>query len=338
MTHSSAVTSARAVAGAQPPAPTVVYIAGFGRSGSTLLERALGELPGYVNVGELIDLFRRTGPDGERCGCGQAFTDCAFWIDIGERAFDGWTDERLAEMLTLQRHVARQRYMPRLVAISHAGRKYRADAARYGMHYARLYRAIADVAGATCVVDASKWPVQALALSRAGIDVRVIHLVRDVRGVAHSLSKRDVARPHDLNGAAVMWTKKPTTAAARWVSYQSQAESLARCGVPVARVRYEDFVRQPRCTVQTALGKLGLSCSPSQLDHLGDAQVTLGPSHGIHGNPSRFRFGEITLRADEDWRERMSRRNRILVTAIGLPLLVRYGWRPRSPAHGNGPR
>src|SRR5215470_15851498 len=105
MTHSSAVTSACAVpgaqppalagaqspalAGAQPPAPTVVYIAGFGRSGSTLLERALGELPGYVNVGELIDLFRRTGPDGERCGCGEAFTDCAFWTDIGKHAFDG---------------------------------------------------------------------------------------------------------------------------------------------------------------------------------------------------------------------------------------------------------
>jgi len=319
-------------------APTVVFIAGSGRSGSTLLERALGGIPGYVNIGEVIDLFRREASRQERCGCGEAFADCTFWARVGERTFGGWTNESLAELLALQRRVARQRYMLRLVAIPLAGRKYRADVARYGALFAGLYRAVADEAGATCVVDASKWPVQALALSRAGIDVRVIHLVRDVRGVAHSLSKRDVARPHDLNGAAVMWTKKPTTAAARWVSYQSQAESLAPCGVPVARVRYEDFVRQPRRTVETALGKLGLSCSPSQLDHLGDARVTLGPSHGIHGNPSRFRFGEITLRADEVWRERMSRRNRILVTAIGLPLLVRYGWRPRSPAHGNGPR
>jgi len=39
--------------------PIVVYIAGSGRSGSTLLERALGEIPGFVNVGELIDLYRQ---------------------------------------------------------------------------------------------------------------------------------------------------------------------------------------------------------------------------------------------------------------------------------------
>jgi len=42
-----------------PPGPPVMYIAGSGRSGSTMLERVLGEMPGFVNVGELIDLFRR---------------------------------------------------------------------------------------------------------------------------------------------------------------------------------------------------------------------------------------------------------------------------------------
>ena len=51
-------------------APIVVYIAGSGRSGSTLLERALGEIPGFVNVGELIDLYRRVADHGELCGCG----------------------------------------------------------------------------------------------------------------------------------------------------------------------------------------------------------------------------------------------------------------------------
>jgi Sulfotransferase family len=338
------VTKTRAAEKAASPgpqasgAPTVVYIAGSGRSGSTLLERALGGIPGYVNIGEVIDLFRREASRSERCGCGEVFADCAFWASVGERAFGGWTGESLTKLLRLQRRVARQRYMPRLVAMALAGREYRADVANYGACFVSLYRAIADVAGASCVVDASKWPVQALALHRAGLDIRVVHLVRDVRGVAHSLSKRDVTRPHVLGGEEVMWTKKPTTAAARWVSYQSQAELLARCGLPVARVRYEDFVRRPRSTVEQALATLGLSCSPAQLDHLGEGQVTLGPSHGIHGNPSRFRFGEITLRADEAWRERMSRRNRIAVTAIGLPLLVRYGWRPGADGRSNGHR
>src|SRR5262249_49384217 len=169
--------------------PTVVYLAGSGRSGSTLLERTLGEMPGFVNVGELIDLFRREASRAERCGCGRPFADCPFWVHVGKRAFGDWSDARLADIHPLQRRVARQRYRPQLLAMRLAGPGFRADAARYGEYYGSLYRAMAAEAGAACVVDASKWPVQALALARGGIDVRVIHLVRDVRGVAHSLTK-----------------------------------------------------------------------------------------------------------------------------------------------------
>jgi Glycosyl transferase family 2/Sulfotransferase family len=316
-------------AGSPSGTPTVVFIAGSGRSGSTLLERALGAIPGFVNVGELIDLFRRDAPRQERCGCGQPVASCTLWAGVGKRAFDDWDSGRLAEVQRLRGRVARQRHLPRLLAMPLASRGFRADVAAYGASYLNLYQSIAAEADVTCIVDASKWPVQALALSRAGIDIRVVHLVRDVRGVAYSLSKRGVARPHALNEKDVMWSKRPPTAAARWATYQGQVELLPLCGVPVARVRYEDFVRQPRRAVEDALAQLGLPCSPSQLEHLGDGQVTLGPSHGIAGNPSRFRYGEITLHADEEWRDRMSRTDRILVTAIGMPLLARYGWRPR---------
>jgi hypothetical protein len=293
--------------------PVVVYIVGSGRSGSTLLERTLGQMPGSVNVGELIDLFRREASRGERCSCGRPFRDCPFWASVGDRAFGGWADLRLAEMYPLQRRVARQRAMLPLLVMPLTGSGFRADTASYGEHYGAVYRAIADTANAACVVDASKWPVQALALHRGGIDVRVIHLVRDVRAVAHSHIKRG---------------KRPPVTAVRWVLDQAQAEMLRYCGLPFVRVRYEDFVQCPRRTLETALTQLGLPCSPSQLEHLNDRQVVLSPSHGIHGNPSRFRHGEIALHIDEAWRERLSRRHHVVVTAIGLPLLLRYGWHP----------
>jgi hypothetical protein len=338
MTDGSAATSTAPVADVPRATPTVVYIAGSGRSGSTLLERALGELPGFVNVGELIDLFRRTGPDDERCGCGEAFADCPFWVNVGKHISGGWTNERFAEVHTLQHQVARQRYTPRLATMALAGREYRTNAAKYGEYYAHLYRAIADAAGATCVVDASKWPVQALALSRAGIDVRVIHLVRDVRGVAHSIAKRDVERPHALNGTDVMWAERPVVTAARWTACQLQAELLARCGMPVARMRYEDFVRQPHRVIEKALKELSLSPGPPPAMGADERSIVLGPSHGLSGNPSRFRSGEVTLSADEAWRTRMPLPSRIMVTAIGLPLLVRYGRPSRSSAAPEKPQ
>ena len=326
-------------AGTATGSPTVIYIAGSGHSGSTLLERTLGQMDGFVNVGELIDLFRRTAAQGERCGCGQAFASCAFWARVGTHAFGGWGDGHLATVQSLQQHVARQRHTARLLAFRLAGRGFRRDVTRYGASYSSLYQAIAAETGAACVVDASKWPVQALALARSGIDVRVIHLVRDVRGVAHSLSKAAVARPHAVGENSLMWRNGVTSAALRWVACQFQAESLGRCGIPVTRVRYEDFVRDPRPTVTAALDALGLPPSPSHLNHLSGQHVTLGPGHGLSGNPSRFRNGEITLQVDEKWREEMSRRDRTVVTAIGMPLLLRYGWRPlaRQPLQAGAP-
>lgn len=338
MKEMSAALSPQEALGAGDDKVTVLYIAGSGRSGSTLLERVHGELEDFVNVGELIDLFRRIAPRAERCGCGRAFGDCPFWAAVGKRAFGGWTEGHIAAIQQLQRRVARQRHLPRLVALPLAGRRFRADVAEYGRHYAALYEAIKAEAGVACVVDASKWPVQALALARAGIDVRVLHLVRDVRGVAHSLGKRDVARPHAVGQNDVMWHNTPAFAALRWVACQSEAELLAYCGLPVTRVRYEDFVRQPRRTVERALAGLDLLPEPSSLAHIGEDHVILGQSHGLSGNPSRFRCGEVTLEEDESWRGRMSPRDRIVVTAIGLPMLLRYRRRPRGRPQRGGRR
>jgi glycosyltransferase involved in cell wall biosynthesis len=314
-------------------APTVIYIAGSGRSGSTILERTLGELPGFVNVGELIDLFWRVAPRSERCGCGQVFASCPFWTGVGARAFGGWESERLAAIHRLQGRVARQRHLPQLMALPHSGRGFRADVTRYGRDYASLYLAIAAEAGANRVVDASKRPAQALALARSGIDVRVIHLVRDVRGVAHSLSKH-VTRPHAVAEADVMSHRTPAGAAARWVACQSEAALLGPCGLPVTRMRYEDFVGQPRRSVEKALTELGLPPGPADLSHIGDGQIVLSRSHGLSGNPSRFREGAVTLQADELWRSQMSARDRRIVTAIGLPHLLPRRPAPRGPGHG----
>ena len=54
----------------------VLYIAGVGRSGSTLLERMLGAVPGSVNTGELNAIFSRVATQDQRCGCGEPFSAC----------------------------------------------------------------------------------------------------------------------------------------------------------------------------------------------------------------------------------------------------------------------
>src|SRR5450755_566845 len=70
--------------------PRVVYLGGLGRSGTTLLERLLGELPGVCSVGEVVHLWQRGIAEAERCGCGEPLPGCPFWRKVGEIAFGGW--------------------------------------------------------------------------------------------------------------------------------------------------------------------------------------------------------------------------------------------------------
>lgn len=303
-------------------APTVVFIAGSGRSGSTLVERMLGGIPDFVNVGELIDLFRRVYVGDELCGCGNRFSQCDFWREVGDRAFGGWTPELVAEVATLQAQVARQRHIPYLLS-PYKRPSFRDRLHTYRDRYVRLYQAIARTAGARVVVDASKWPAQGLALSRSALDLRVIHVVRDVRGVAWSMNKRDLVRPHAVGAREVMFHQGVAAAAGRWALCQSEVDAIRLSGAPVALLAYEQLATRARAVIGRTLEELNLSVADAELGHLGPHEADLGASHGLSGNPSRFTAGATPLRLDEEWREKMPRASQTLLALIGMPHRVR---------------
>jgi len=296
------------------------------------LERLLGLQKGYVNVGEVIELFRKVTVGGERCGCRKPFAGCEFWQEVGQRAFGGWSPDTMSEVAALQRRVGRQRHFPRLLVPSSISPAGQADLLRLGEVYARLYSAICDVSGQDVVVDASKWPAHGLALSRSGaVDVRVVHLVRDVRGVAYSWSKSDVVRPHsESRTPAFMATHRVGQTAIRWAAFQMECEALTRSVPWSTRVRYEDLVQSPGKAVAACARNLGLDDAPGQVEGLDMDSVTLPPSHGLAGNPSRFSTGRVELRLDEAWRDSMSARSRLAVTALTLPILCGYGYLHRG--------
>jgi GT2 family glycosyltransferase len=311
----------------------VVYIAGSGRSGSTLVERSLGAIPGWVNVGELIELFRKPSVAKERCGCGELFDDCPFWGDVGARVFGSWTSDAIARVGALQRQVSRQRFLPRLLLTGDDSGSAFGDVLReYGSIYDSLYRAVAEVADADVVVDASKWPGQALALERVVTpQLSLLHLVRDPRGVAYSWAKTQVRRPH-AGGGSVMATHAVTATARRWAAFQTEISILRTTFERSARMRYEDFVDDPRGRLATALRELGLAEYAGQLGHVHRDRIELPQSHGVAGNPSRFEHGVVPLRSDEAWKSALPDRERTRVTLITAPWLRRYGYPLRPQA------
>jgi hypothetical protein len=197
---------------------------------------------------------------------------------------------------------------------------------RYAEVLARIYRAVASVAGAGVVVDTSKRAGDA-ALVRLvpGPQVRYVHLVRDPRAVAESWRTRDPVH------------HGPARTARDWVAFNLLFEAVrARHGPGRSiRARYEDFCGRPAATLQRVAGLTGLEGRPLPLvkEHV----VRIPETHTVLGNPSRFDIGDVELRDREEWRDSLPASSRRVVTAIGGPMLLRYGYAvgvgaPASPA------
>ncbi|GAA3723700.1 hypothetical protein HDA32_000665 [Spinactinospora alkalitolerans] len=302
----------------------LVFVGGLGRSGSTLIERLLGELPDVCSVGELVHMWRRSLVDGEPCGCGAPFADCSFWSAVGVEAFGGWDRLDAREVLDLKDSVDRTRFVPRLLS-----RELPAEAAervrRYTDLYDRLYAAIASVSGCAVVVDSSKHASLAACLwRRYGRRMRVLHVVRDPRAVAHSWGKR-VPRPDAMRSSPEqeMARRSPGGTAVQWMAQNAVLASLARRGAPTRRVRYEDFVAAPVREFRAIAGFVG---HHGEVPLAPDGTARLSCTHTVSGNPMRFTTGPVAVRADTSWQGGLARRDRITVSVLTAPARWRYGY------------
>ncbi len=308
--------------------PRVLYLGGLGRSGTTVLERVLGELPGTCSVGELVHLWQRGVLDDETCGCGQPFSACPFWTEVGRRAFGGWDPGLAARMEELRPIVDRTRFIPKLIVPRLLGR-HRAELREYVGTFLRLHRAISETSGGAVLIDSSKHSSLAYCLrTEPGLDLRVIHVVRDSRGVAYSWTK-EVRRP-EAGEEALMTRYSPARSSALWVGHNLFFGLLGRLGVRTRLLRYEDFVADPRAVLTELAEFAGVPVGPEELGFLQDSSVLLSPSHTVAGNPMRFRTGPTPLRRDDAWRAKLPRGRRLLVSALTAPLLARYGYLRRA--------
>ena len=301
----------------------MLFVGGSGRSGSTLVDRMVGAVPGACSLGEVVHLWQRALLDNERCGCGEPFSACPFWQEVGQVAFGGWSQVDAHAVLALKNKVDRTRYVGRL-ASPRRSPAVDADLAAYNEFYARIYGAAAQVSGATIVIDSSKHPSLAFCLSRsAQIDLRVAHVVRDSPGVAYSWSK---AVPRPEAEGEWMPTYSTRRAITDWLTNNGLFTVLGR-RVPTLLVRYEDLAADPRRELRRLVDHVGLDPSHDDLSFVSADQVTLQAAHGVAGNPMRFTVGVIPVRHDDEWRTRMPTRPRRAVMVATAPLRRRYGYR-----------
>jgi len=303
----------------------VLYIGGWGRSGSTLLAHVLAEVPGFVSVGELRYVWQAGPEANELCGCGLTFDECPFWTAVGQEAFGGWANIDVNEVLALESAVLRHRNVP-LLLMGKLAPEHQRKVTRYAELTASLYRAIQKVSGAEVVVDSTKNTPYAYflrAAQAAGLRLRVLHLVRDSRGAAHSWAKR-MARPEITNGDAFFQEFSPLKAGVRWMECNLAFEALRRLRVPTVGMRYEALAADPRGELERMFAEMG-EAGEHDLSAVGDS-VEVSGQHSVRGNPMRFAHGRQKVRTDEAWRTGMATKTRSIVVLVTWPLLLRYGY------------
>jgi hypothetical protein len=227
--------------------PKVVYVMGTGRSGSTILGIALGNSPGVLYAGELHLWIGKSGVSplgGEKRE--------RFWRAVRERVEipagfpvkKARALEKTAGLFSAPTWLAQRRLRP-----------------AYRRMTAELYRAIAEVAGATHVVDTSHFPRRARQLQALEeIELHLLFVVRDPQNVVGSYARDDVDFPR---------FNVLTTNAYMWLSHLLSLYVFLR--QPRERrllVRYEELIAEPEAVLGAILESVGSSAAVPDLSAL----------------------------------------------------------------------
>ena len=299
---------------------TVVYIMGYGRSGSTLLTVLLGDQPGVVGCGEVNKLWGQVWPNDEYCGCGQPASMCAFWSEVRKTYLahpDAGSPDRC---LTRHRQFGGIRHWGRVHRLMRGANR---EFERYTAQIGALYSAIASLSGHPVIVDSSKCPTWGLVLqSVPGIDVRYIHLTRDVRSVFNSLQTPYVTDA--AKGYQKTWSPPSAIRTAlAWSVHNRYAEKTSRGSLHQRRVACEDLVKDPVGTVQDMAAHLDIDLG-SVLKKVAES-APLQPGCVIAGNAMRMEPA-VTLRQGPAKRPELSLRDERVLSTLARPALRRYGY------------
>jgi hypothetical protein len=305
----------------------VLYLGGIGRSGSTLLERMVGELPGVCSLGEVVHMWDRALRDDERCGCGQPFSACPFWQAVGERAFGGWGNVSVDRHFELRARVDDVRRTPALL-LGTFGSSFRADVEEYTDYFRKVYEAALAVSGAQLLVDSSKYtPLYFCLRRRKDLDLRLLHLIRDSRAVAYSWTKV-VRRPEATREDEFMYRISPDRMALIWSVHNTLLALPRLAGSATRTLRYEDFARDPEGALRQIAAFAGIELPEDAMDFLTPDAVQLSASHQVAGNPMRFTTGEVRIRRDDDWKAKLSSSDRRRVALLTAPVATAFGYFP----------
>ncbi len=294
-----------------PDKINVAYIAGYGRSGSTLLERILSSHESVVGLGEIAYLAdTELGPHYWNVADG-----IPLWDGLRPALkFDG-------EELT-RRQAVQVRHESRLTGWFYW--LFRKPTSEYQDHTTQVLSSIREA-----VPTATKWLVDSSKTARErffrpfmfrrvpNVNCCMIHLVRDPRGSVQSVRRGSNAAMEQ--GKPRKWKLAVLRAAYGWTmsNLAGVLFRLSHGSDNYVRIRYEELASNPEACLKRLAPMLGIDFGP--IAQRVREEKPLPPGDQFAGNRMRLE-STITLRTDERWRSDMPAWMQWLVTILCFPV------------------
>lgn len=302
---------------------TLIYIGGYGRSGSTLLDLMLSSSSELLSLGEIVELPLHHLDQGDRCSCGAVYADCSFWSRVFE-SFCG--DDCEKRLRNLHRLSARHEGWGGIV------RRFSEGSSRtmHATELCRFYESIYQSLGNRIPVESSKTARSCvmrpyLLQKTCGLRIKLIHITRDPRGVYLSIAK---GGNKELESGLIQTVRfRKLRGLSGWALANSAAvlNRLLLGDEQYLHLRYEDLVSSPDSSIRRIEEFLGMDLTAARRMFLEPVKIT--NAHLAGGN-RMARTGEVLIRPDRAWEDLLSASRRFLVWLAVFPLAIFFGYRP----------
>lgn len=292
----------------------LVLLIGSGRSGSTLIDQIVNMNSNIVGIGEISNW--NTKVFKEYCACGEIVKTCSFWSEVISKV--GWRESDFKKYKKYQYEfdAPKRRYVFKIN--DHANSLGFDD---FLSKNNEIFSAISEVSGNSIIFDSSKSPQRAFNLSKSDLlDVKIIHLMRDPRGVVWSYKKSFKKNER----AGLQKDMKATSllkAIYSWLATNSRAFSTVKsANVPTLSVMYEEFCINPDYEIQRIL-EFVLDEKPRQKINLSNSLTT--ESHTIAGNRLRMKR-DIVIKPDFAWKSNLNVFQKAFIYLLTFPMLKKF--------------
>jgi hypothetical protein len=264
----------------------LIYIGGYGRSGSTLLEYLLTASPAVIAMGEVARHFQRFGQI-KTCTCGRSAEDCPVWHSFQDLSgkLKGWGHEQLTLAMFAQ------------------------ISGQYAV-----------------MVDGSKTAWGSFLMpfklrKRLGEDFLLIHLVRDPRAVYWSTIR--TAQKHEDTRLMSKPIIRCFRSSAGWTAANLACELFGWLyPKQYMRLHYEDLAQSPQDVLRRILEKVSVEppASLERAESLDNRHQLYGNS--MRFRPLSL----TEVREDVAWKSDMPRGFGRLAAGLCWPLGAKYGY------------